>query len=82
MASNYTFTSNNGIVIADTADIKSDIQGEYQAALGADLPLEDATPQGRLIDIETDARTAVIENNVLISNAINFNLASGITLDD
>lgn len=81
MASNYTFTSNNGIVIADTADIRSDIQGEYQAALGADLPLENATPQGRLIDIETEARTAVIENNVLISNAINFNLASGITLD-
>ena len=78
---NYNFTSNNGIVVADTADIKEDIQTEYQTALGADLPLEDATPQGRLIDIETDARTAVIENNVLISNAINFNLASGIILD-
>lgn len=78
---NYTFTENNGIVIADTADIKETIQGEYQTALGADLPLEDSTPQGRLIDIETDARTAVIENNVLISNSINFNLASGIILD-
>lgn len=81
MASNYTFTDNNGIVIADTADIKETIQGEYQTALGADLSLEDATPQGRLIDMETNARTAVIENNVLISNSINFNLASGITLD-
>ena len=81
MASNYTFTDNNGIVIADTADIKETIQGEYQTALGADLSLEDATPQGRLIDIETDARAAVIENNVLISNSINFNLASGIILD-
>ena len=81
MASNYAFLSNNGIVVADTADIKEDIQGEYQAALGADLSLEDATPQGRLIDIETDARTAVVENNVLISNSINFNLASGILLD-
>lgn len=78
---NYTFLSNNGVVVADTADIKSDIQSEYQTALGADLPLEDATPQGRLIDIETDARTSVIENNVLVSNAINFNLASGIILD-
>lgn len=81
MASNYTFTSNNGIVVADTADIKETVQGEFQTALGADLSLEDATPQGRLIDIETDARTEVIENNVLISNAINFNLSSGITLD-
>lgn len=81
MASNYTFTDNNGIVIADTADIKETIQGEYQAALGADLSLEDSTPQGRLIDIETEARTNVIENNVLISNSINFNLAFGIILD-
>ena len=78
---NQPFTSNNGIVVADTADVKSDIQTEYQTALGGDLPLEDSTPQGRLIDIETDARTAVIENNVLVSNAINFHLASGITLD-
>lgn len=81
MASNYTFTNNNGIVIADTADIKETIQGEYQTALGADLSLEDSTPQGRLIDIETDARTSVIENNVLISNSINFNLAFGMILD-
>ncbi|MBQ2285202.1 MAG: baseplate J/gp47 family protein [Clostridia bacterium] len=78
---NYIFTDNNGIVVADTADIKETIQGEYQTALGADLSLEDSTPQGRLIDIETDARTAVIENNVLISNSINFNLAFGIMLD-
>lgn len=81
MASNYTFLTNNGIVVADTADIKETVQEEYKQALGQDLPLEDATPQGRLIDIETDARTEVIENNVLVSNSINFNLASGITLD-
>ena len=81
MANNYTFLENNGIVVADTADIKETIQGEFQNALGADLPLEDATPQGRLIDIETDARTSVIENNVLVSNSINFNLAFGIILD-
>lgn len=81
MASNYIFTPNNGIVVPDTADVKETIQEEYKSALGADLPLEDATPQGRLIDMETDARTAVIENNVLISNSINFNMASGITLD-
>lgn len=81
MASNYTFLDNKGIVVADTADIKETVQAEYQAALGADLSLEDSTPQGRLIDIETNCRTAVIENNVLVSNAINFNLASGITLD-
>lgn len=78
---NYTYLDNNGIIITDTADIKEDVQGEYQAAFGMDLSLEDSTPQGRLIDIETNARTAIIENNAYIANSINFNLASGITLD-
>lgn len=80
MASNYIFT-NNGIVIPDTADLKEDVQNEYKAAFGADLSVEDSTPQGRLIDIETNARVNVVENNVLIANAINFNLASGLLLD-
>lgn len=80
MASNYIFT-NNGIVIPDTADLKEDVQNEYKAAFGADLSVEDSTPQGRLIDIETNARANVVENNVLIANAINFNLASGLLLD-
>ena len=81
MASNYTFLDNNGIVVADTADIKETVQNEFLAALGSDLSLEDSTPQGRLIDIETNCRTAVINNNVAVANSINFNLSNGITLD-
>lgn len=81
MASNYIFLDNNGIIVPDTADIKETIQQEYVSALGSDLSLEDATPQGRLIDIETNCRTSVIENNVKIANSINFNLSSGIMLD-
>ena len=81
MASNYIFLENNGTIIPDTSDIKETVQGEYQAALGEDLSLEDSTPQGRLIDIETNARADVIENNALIANSINFNLAFGIILD-
>lgn len=81
MASNYIFLDNNGTIIPDTSDIKETVQGEYQTALGEDLSLEDSTPQGRLIDIETNARTDVIENNTLIANSINFNLAFGIILD-
>lgn len=78
---NYTYLDNTGIIITDTADIKEAVQSEYQAAFGADISLEDSTPQGRLIDIETNARTAIIENNAYIANSINFNLASGIILD-
>ena len=81
MASNYIFLDNNGTVVPDTANIKETIQQEYIAALGSNLSLEDSTPQGRLIDIETNCRTAVIENNVKIANSINFNLSSGIMLD-
>ena len=81
MVSNYTFLDNNGTVIADTSNLKSDIQAEYQTALGPGLSLEDSTPQGRLIDIETDARAEVLENNTLIANSINFKLAFGIILD-
>lgn len=81
MASNYIFLDNNGIVVPDTSDIKETIQQEYVSALGSDLSLEDSTFQGRLIDIETNCRTAVVENNVKILNSINFNLSSGILLD-
>lgn len=81
MASNYTFLDNNGIVVADTADIKETVQQEFKDALGADISLEDSTPQGRLIDMETEARVNVIENNVNVANSINFNQAFGITLD-
>lgn len=81
MADNYTYLDNNGIIVTDTADIKETVQGEFQKVLGADLSLEDSTPQGRLIDIETDARSQVIENNALMANIINFNMAFGIALD-
>ncbi len=81
MADIYTYLDNNGIIVTDTADIKETVQGEFQTALGADLSLEDSTPQGRLIDIETDARSQVIENNALIANLFNFNMAFGVALD-
>lgn len=81
MADNYTFLDNNGVIVTDTADIKETVQTEYQTALGADLSLEDSTPQGRLIDIETDARAQVIENNALMANMFNFNMAFGVALD-
>lgn len=81
MANNYIFLDNNGVVVTDTADIKETVQGEFQGALGADLSLEDSTPQGRLIDIETDARVQVIENNALMANLFNLKMSFGLPLD-
>lgn len=78
---NYKF-SDNGVIIPDTADIKESVQTEYRTALGQDLSLEDATPQGRLIDTETTARQATIGFNANIANTlINISMASGTALD-
>lgn len=81
MTSNYTYLDNAGIVVPDTSTIKETVQTEYQTALGLEVSLEDATPQGRMIDIETDARSGVIENNALIANLFNIRMAYGLALD-
>jgi len=81
MTSNYTYLDNSGIIVPDTSTIKETVQTEYQTALGLDLSLEDSTPQGRLIDIETDARSGVIENNALVANLFNIKMAYGTALD-
>lgn len=81
MTSNYTYLDNAGIIVPDTSTIKETVQTEYQTALGLELSLEDSTPQGRMIDIETDARAGVIENNALVANLFNIKMAYGIALD-
>lgn len=87
MASNTTYTGNyifgeNGIIIPDTADIQETVQNEYRQALGQDLSLEESTPQGRLIDVETTARQYVINFNAQIANIlINISMSSGSALD-
>ncbi len=78
---NYIYITSSGTVVADTADIKETVQNEFKQALGEDISLEDSTPQGRLIDIETTARTTVVENNALVANLFNVMLSYGIFLD-
>lgn len=81
MASNYIF-SDNGVIIPDTADIQTTVQEEFKAVFGQDLSLEEATPQGRLIDAETTARQSVINFNANIANIlINISQSSGLALD-
>jgi len=81
MANNYIYLDNAGIIVPDTSDIKETVQTEYQTALGLELSTDDSTPQGRMIDIETDARTGVITNNALVANLFNIKMAYGIALD-
>ena len=84
MTSNYIFTASNGVIIPDTSDIKTTVQSEFSAAFQdlGELSLEDSTPQGRLIDVETNARTSVIAYNAEIANVlINIAMSSGSILD-
>ena len=87
MASNTTYTGNytfgeNGVIVPDTADILETVQGEFQQALGSDISLEEATPQGRLIDTEVTSRRATIDFCANIANVlINISMSTGTALD-
>lgn len=78
---NYTIL-NNGTILADTADILETVQNEYKNVFGQDISLEESTPQGRLIDTEVMARSAVNGMNAQMANIlINIALSSGPALD-
>lgn len=87
MASNTTYTGNytfgeNGVIVPDTADILETVQAEFQEALGSDISLEEATPQGRLIDTEVTSRRATIDFCASIANVlINISMSTGTALD-
>ncbi|WVR18088.1 baseplate wedge subunit [Burkholderia phage Bm1] len=76
----YDYVVDTGIIVPDTADLKTTVQGEYRTALGTDMVESDASPQGRLIDSEVTARTDVIALNAENANQINPNIAVGIFL--
>lgn len=80
MTANLTITD-NGIVSPTTDEIKASIQGIFIDAFGSDLSLDDATPQGVLIDDLTQLKQA--SNSVLLYLANQFNpeYASGIFQD-
>lgn len=77
----YNFIVDNGVIVPDTADIKTAVEQEFKTALGERMSTAPDTPQGRLISVETDARTAVVRNNAQLANQINPNLAVGIFLE-
>lgn len=77
----YQYLDTTGVIVPDTADIKNDIQSSYQTAYGSDIDLNDETPQGLQIDIETAAREEVVNNNAALANQINPNVAEGVFFD-
>lgn len=81
MANTYQYLTDSGVIVADTAVTREQVENEYRAAFGDALDTSPETPQGVLITAETLARDGVIRNNAALANQINPNLAGGIFLD-
>lgn len=82
MADVYTYNTSTGYVVPDTADIQAEVQAEYTNTFGSDLDVTSpSTPQGLLINAETQSRIAVADNNAALANQINPFFAGGIFLD-
>lgn len=77
----YEFIDSTGTVVADTSTTKTGIQEEFKSVFGADIDLDDETPEGALINAETIARNGVALNNATLANQINPNIAEGVFFD-
>lgn len=77
----YNYVTNEGIIVPDTADTQAEVQAEWLAAFGDDLPLDPATPQGIQITMETTARDAVARVQAEVANQINPDISGGVWLD-
>ena len=71
----------NGVITIDTVDIKSEFEGAYKGALGADLDLDSSTPQGQMIINDTAAYVQMQQEIVNIANNYSVFYASGHALD-
>ena len=84
MADNYFsqyITVKGGVFVADTSDIVTAVQNEWRDAFGSALSLEPATPQGRIVEMQTVGRKGILENLAFCVNQINPRYATGQFLD-
>jgi len=77
----YNYITSTGTVLPDTATVRSEVAQEFKDVFGPDLDTDPSTIQGRLIDLETNARISVIRNNCNLANQINPDLAEKNFLD-
>ena len=80
MTSQITIT-NAGITVPQASDVKEAFQGVFTNAFGTDLSLDDATPQGSMIDDFTTMKQASNTNDLYLFNQINPETAEGIFQD-
>lgn len=77
---NYTYVDSTGIIVPDTSELQSQVVSEWQAAF-PNIDTSNHTPQGTMIAAEVLNREAVVNNNALVANQINPNVAGGVWLD-
>jgi hypothetical protein len=77
----FIYIESTGTVLPDTSDTIDTVEAEFRDALGQQLVVDPATPQGRLISTEVSARDNMLRNNAALANQINPDLAGGVFLD-
>ena len=77
----YEYIEATGVIVPDTAAIQTEVQTEFQTALGTDFSLQASAPQGVLITGEVSARSVFLQNNAALANQINPNKSGGVFLD-
>src|ERR1700744_3487884 len=77
----YNYIDLNGVIVPDSSSILGEVQTEWQDTFGQDLIVTPDTPQGVIITGDALARIAVANNNAVLANQINPNIAGGTYLD-
>jgi hypothetical protein len=77
----YKYNTQKGIIVPDTAEVKTEVENEWYSNFGGDFNLQASTPQGRLVEMETLSRVGVIGLCALVANQINLDYATGQFLD-
>ncbi|PHM51038.1 baseplate J/gp47 family protein [Xenorhabdus sp. KK7.4] len=77
----YHYITRQGVVVPDTAELRSGVENDFYAAFGQDIDLSPETPQGVLVTMEIENRDAMVRNNAELANQINPDIAGGLFLD-
>lgn len=77
----YGFDEGAGVVIVDTADVKTAVEQMMMRVFGTNVDVTEETPMGRLVEALTVLMTQTLSVNAQNANQYNINVASGNYLD-
>lgn len=77
----YLTFNDTGVIAPETSEIKSEVQSIFTGAFGSDLSLDDATPQGYIIDKLTEIIANQNSQMLFIINQLNPTKARGVFQD-